>query len=59
MIYEAAVIGCGNIGSKFADDPKAPGITAHAQAYDIHDSAICGRTRESTEKCARRWGLTC
>lgn len=34
--YRAVVIGCGRIGSTFADDARTPGVYSHAQAYRTH-----------------------
>lgn len=34
-MYRAAVIGCGKIGSTFADDPRQKNVYAHAHAYTV------------------------
>jgi len=59
MAYRAALIGCGKIGSEFADDPRIKGIYTHAGAYDACPStrlvAVCDTSRDKAERCAARW----
>jgi predicted dehydrogenase len=59
MPYRAVVIGCGKIGSEFADDPRVPGIYSHAGAYaacaDTRLVAVCDRDPAKLERCGRRW----
>jgi predicted dehydrogenase len=60
--YSAALVGCGKIGSLFADDPLMRGdVFSHAEAY-----AVCGDTdlvavvdtnREARERCGDRWDV--
>jgi len=60
MAYRAALVGCGKIGSEFADDPRLQGVYTHAGAYaacgDTELVAVCDTDREKAETCARRWG---
>lgn len=59
MRYRAAVIGCGRIGSEFADDPRVKGIYTHAGAYaacaDTALVAVCDTDPERARRCAERW----
>lgn len=61
MMLRAALVGCGKIGSEFADDPRAPGIHSHAGAYAASRRtklvAVCDQDPNRAERCARRWGL--
>jgi len=61
MVYRAAVIGCGRIGSEFADDPRVRGVYTHAGAYgtcpDTELVALCDSDPEKLAKCGRRWGV--
>ncbi|MDP3396776.1 MAG: Gfo/Idh/MocA family oxidoreductase [Methanoregula sp.] len=63
MVYRVAVIGCGKIGSEFAEDPKIKDIYTHAGAYtackDTEIVAVCDAFREKAEKCARFWKIPC
>jgi predicted dehydrogenase len=60
-MYRAALIGCGKIGSAFADDPRVPSIYSHAGAYDACPStrliAVCDTDSEVARRCAHRWGV--
>ncbi len=62
MAWRAALIGCGNIGSAFADDSRASafGVCTHAAAYSAcrHTDlvAVCDTDPERARHCARRWG---
>lgn len=62
VVYRAAVIGCGKIGSEFADDPGLSGIYTHTGAYsacpDTELVACCDRDAEKLETCGRKWGVT-
>ena len=62
MVYRAAIIGCGKIGSEFADDPRIKDIYTHAGAYvqcpDTELVAVCDKEREKSERCKERWHLT-
>ena len=57
-----ALIGCGKIGSEFADDPRIKGIYTHAGAWraceDIDLVAVCDADLERAQRCAERWGVT-
>lgn len=61
MSHRAAIIGCGKIGSEFAEDPKISDLYTHAGAYAAHPRcdlvAVCDVDPARAEKCARRWGL--
>jgi predicted dehydrogenase len=61
-VYRAAIVGCGQIGCFFDDDPKRQGIWTHAGAY-----AACPQTKltaladvdaAARERAARRWGVS-
>lgn len=62
MKLKAALIGCGKIGSEFADDPRIKGIYTHAGAWracpDVELVAICDRDPERARRCASRWQLS-
>ncbi len=63
MTLRAAVIGCGRIGSRFADDPGLAGdVYSHAQAYRLCPAtelvALCDADRATLEECGQRWGVT-
>ena len=59
--YRAAVIGCGKIGSDFADDPRIKDIYTHAGAYTASKKteliAVCDRDPVKAQRCAKRWGI--
>ncbi len=61
MAYRAALIGCGKIGSEFADDPRVEGIYSHAGAYDACSkttlAAVCDTDFERNQRCGQRWGV--
>jgi predicted dehydrogenase len=61
MVYKAAVIGCGKIGSLFADDPRVHDIYSHAGAYsacpDTELVAVCDTDEERLKKCGERWDV--
>ena len=58
-MYKAAIIGCGKIGSDFADDPRIRDIYTHAGAYtscpDTTLVAVCDRDGEKAQRCRNRW----
>ncbi len=62
MTLRAAVIGCGKIGSGYADDPLLAGdVYTHAEAY-VRSSAtelvaVCDRDPDVAAKCAARWNV--
>ncbi len=57
----AAVIGCGKIGSEFADDPRVGGVYTHAGAYaaaaGVELAGVCDIDAEKAARCAERWNL--
>jgi predicted dehydrogenase len=60
--YTAALIGCGKIGSDFADDPKMKGdIFAHAEAYHVCPDtdliAIADTGRAALDRAGARWNV--
>src|SRR3990167_1514900 len=61
MTYRAALIGCGNIGSLYAEDSLIQGIYTHAGAYsacsDTTLVAVCDINAEKAKKCAEKWGV--
>lgn len=61
MTRRAAVIGCGKIGSAFADDPRVRGVYSHAGAFAASSRvcliAVCDADDARAKSCARRWGL--
>lgn len=61
MAYRAALIGCGKIGSEFADDPRVDGIYSHAGAYAAclrtKLVAVCDTDSERSRRCGVRWGV--
>ena len=62
MTYTAALIGCGKIGSLFADDPLMRGdIFSHAEAYsacpDTDLVAVVDTDAQALAKCGERWSV--
>jgi predicted dehydrogenase len=61
MAWRAALIGCGKIGSEFADDPRIRGILTHAEAYsvcaDTELVAVADVSSAAAERCRERWGV--
>jgi predicted dehydrogenase len=61
MVWRAALVGCGKIGSEFADDPKITDIFTHAGAWcacdDVELVAVCDADPSRAGKCAQRWGV--
>jgi predicted dehydrogenase len=61
MKYRTAIIGCGKIGSEFADDPRIKDIYTHGGAYsscpDTDLVAVCDTDIEKSQKCGKRWGV--
>ncbi len=61
-MLRAAIIGCGAIGSEFADDPKLRGdVYSHAEAYvrcqKTELMAVCDIDAARAQRCARRWSV--
>jgi predicted dehydrogenase len=62
MVYRAALIGCGKIGSEFADDPLMKGdVLTHAEAYtrcaETTLAAVCDVDPGRLARCGQRWGV--
>jgi predicted dehydrogenase len=61
MAYRAAIIGCGKIGSEFADDPHITDIYTHAGAYtacpDTNLVAVCDSDLDKVRRCGERWEM--
>lgn len=59
MVYRAALIGCGKIGSEFDDQPRTEGVYSHAGAYhacpDTNLVAVCDTNADKLQRCARKW----
>jgi len=59
MTFKAVIVGCGRIGSEFADDPRVSGIYSHAGAYsanpDVELVAVCDVDRGRADRAAARW----
>lgn len=61
MVYRAAVIGCGKIGSEFDAElgRGCAGIQTHAAAYtackQTHLVAVCDADPSKLERCAEHW----
>jgi predicted dehydrogenase len=62
MNYRAAVIGCGRIGSEFADDARIKGIYSHAGAYAAcrrtELAAVCDIDPAKAAACGERWRVS-
>ena len=61
-IYNAALIGCGKIGSEFAEDLRLKGTFTHADAYEACKNtqlvAVCDVDQMKLEKCGKLRGIT-
>ncbi|HLM69345.1 MAG TPA: hypothetical protein VK358_17530, partial [Longimicrobium sp.] len=60
--WRAALVGCGMIGSRFADDPRMRGdVFTHAEAYTRSERtelvAVCDAGAEAAAGCGARWGV--
>lgn len=59
MAYRAAIVGCGLIGSEFADTVELAGTWSHAAAYaanpDTELVALCDSDAARLARCAARW----
>jgi predicted dehydrogenase len=63
MTYTAALVGCGKIGSRFADDPLMKGdIFSHAEAYtkcpDTDLVAVVDTDAAALARCGERWNVS-
>jgi len=60
-VYRTAIVGCGKIGSEFADDPRVAGIYSHAGAYlacpYTRLVAVCDRDPARLDRCGERWNV--
>lgn len=60
-MLRAALIGCGKIGSEFADDPLIQGVLSHAGAYAACETtelvAVCDANPDKAHRCGERWGV--
>ena len=62
MGYRAALIGCGKIGSEFADDPLMKGdVLTHAEAYRLYPGtelvAVCDTDPDRLARSGERWDV--
>lgn len=62
MTYSAALIGCGKIGSLFADDPLMKGdVFSHAEAYSVCAEteliAVMDTNEAALRQCGERWNV--
>lgn len=59
--YRSALIGCGNIGSLYANDKKIKGIYTHVEAYHACPKtdlvAVCDINNERAQLCAGQWNV--
>ncbi len=59
--YKAAIIGCGNMGSLFDNDPKRISVSSHAGAYNTHPSvklvAASDLNRQTLINFGVRWDV--
>ena len=60
--YTAALVGCGKIGTDFADDPLMRGdVFSHAEAYNVCPGtdliALVDTDPVRLERCGERWGV--
>lgn len=62
MTLRAVLIGCGNIGSAFADDPRITDIYTHAGAWNacagVELAAVCDADGSRAQHCARHWQVS-
>jgi len=58
-VFRAALVGCGRIGSSFADEPIDLGTYTHAGAYQACATttlvAVCDVDAAAAERCAAQW----
>lgn len=61
MVYRAAIVGCGLIGSEFSDTATLPGVWSHAAAYtacpETELVAICDPDNSRLDRCGERWNV--
>jgi predicted dehydrogenase len=62
VTLRAAVIGCGAMGSRYADDARIEGIYSHAAAYRALEAtelvAVCDADPVRLVECASRWDVS-
>lgn len=60
-MLRAALIGCGKIGSEFADDPNIADVYTHAGAWQacpgVELVAVCDADAGRAHRCAKRWNV--
>lgn len=61
--FSAALVGCGKIGSDFADDPLMRGdVFSHAEAYEVcpdtNLAAVVDADPARLDRCGDRWGVS-
>ena len=60
-VYNAAIIGCGRIGSLFDKDPKRKHVSSHAGAYTKHPKtkiiSVCDADNDKAQQCAKDWNV--
>lgn len=61
--FRAALVGCGRIGSEFADDPLMDGdVFSHAEAYHVCEdtslAALVDTDPARLNRCGDRWGVS-
>jgi predicted dehydrogenase len=61
VVYRAALIGCGAIGSTVADDPFVQDVYSHAGAYTACPRtalvAVCDTDQDRLSRSAAKWGV--
>src|SRR6267143_5411046 len=61
MVYRAALIGCGKIGSEFDDNPRVNGVYSHAGAYTACSAtelfAVCDTDPNRLSRSAEKWNV--
>lgn len=59
--FRAAVIGCGNIGSRRSENKKMPGVLSHAEAYrackDTQLVALADADQDALERAGTLWNV--
>ena len=59
--FKVGLIGCGQVGSTFDDDPKRKYVSTHLGAYkyvkDTDVVAVCEINMKSLERCQTKWNI--
>ena len=59
--FKVGLIGCGQVGSTFDDDPKRKYVSTHLGAYkyvkDTNVIAVCDTNRKRLQKCQAKWNI--